>query len=433
VIPGSRAWCGALALALLIPAGAAAQAPRNPFAELFGRAPQRTGREFTAVQFRMDTGAQWGQTVEAVSLPVETVPDGLAGAADASLIGDFVRDRIQARGLAHYRYQAFRQDPVFGAPAFDGGGDVNVELTTRLSLQGGGQYARSPYYSMVWLASAPPGPIAPPVRAPILLMENETLEGSAGITSNYTRRSSLSLTGFVRETRFDALPQNDFRARGARALWKHQMSRDLALRAGYGREELRQRPQGVETRLVNELIDLGVEYARGLSLARRTTLSFGTETSMIQEAAGFRHFRVNGHFLLERQFKRSWLTQLSAHRATEFLPGFTAPVFTERAQASLNGYLAKRLLLNVNAAGGQGEVGFNDPRKFVSYTGDARLTLALTRRVGLFTQYFYSHYQSPADPENLFVVPRLARQSVSVGVQTWFSLIDKEKVTSDTR
>ena len=425
---GSRAWRSALALALLIPGIAAAQPPRNPFADLFGRAPQRTGREFTALQFRMETGVQWGRTMEEDFLPGDPVPDGLAGGAEASLMGEFARDRIQGHGQGRYGYQEFRQEPAFGVPSFSGSGNINVEVTTRLSLQGGAQYARSPYYNMVWLAAAQDGPVPPPDRAAILMLENDTLEGSAGITHNYSRRSSLSVTGFVRETRFDSLPQNDFRAIGGRALWKRNMTRDLAIRAGYGREELRQDRLGVEERFVNELIDVGVEYARGFSLARRTALSFGTETSMISEQQGFRHFRLNGHFLLEHQFLRSWNTALSVNRATEFLPGFTAPAFTESAQASLNGYLATRLLLNLNASAGQGEVGFNDSRKFVSYTGSARLTVAVTRRLGVFTQYAYTQYQSPPDPQTLFFIPRLARQSVSVGVQTWLSLIDKQKV-----
>ncbi|HWI20383.1 MAG TPA: hypothetical protein VNT81_21660, partial [Vicinamibacterales bacterium] len=58
-----RALTGALALAACLPAPASAQAPRNPFTELFGRTPQREGKEFTSVYLRSQIGLQWGQTL----------------------------------------------------------------------------------------------------------------------------------------------------------------------------------------------------------------------------------------------------------------------------------------------------------------------------------------------------------------------------------
>ncbi|HYE86791.1 MAG TPA: hypothetical protein VEA16_10580 [Vicinamibacterales bacterium] len=430
----SRALAGALALVFIVPAAVTAQTRRNPFTDLFGRSPDRTGREFTSVQLRSEAGAQWGTTLKEEFLePGTRLPDGLAAGADLSMIGYYVRDRVQMRGQGRYSYQEYRQPQAFGAPAYDGGGHVNLQATTRLSFQGGGRFTRSPFYHLVWLAPEQFAPMQPVDRAAIVMMENDTIEGSAGATSNYTKRSSLSITGHVRETRFARRPQFDLSSRGARGQWKRQLTRDMAVRAGYGREEMRHRPEGVERLFVNEIFDVGVDYAQALSLARRTTFSFATETSMVRENAGPKRFRINGHVMLERHFQRTWIAQLSGHRTTEFLPGFRSPVFTERAQASLAGYLAPRLLLNMNASGGQGQAGFSDPRKFISYQGDAKVTVAVTRHLGVFTQYVYHHFQSPPDPQAMFAFPRVARQAVSVGVQTWISLIDKDKVTSDPR
>jgi hypothetical protein len=428
-----RACSGALALALCLPSIAVAQAPRNPFADLFGRTPQREGKEFTSVYLRTEIGAQWGHTLrQDVELP-DALPAGFAAGGSVSMNGDVVRDRYQLRGQGRYGYQEYRQTPAFGAPAMDASVGANVKLTTRLNVEGGANYARSPFYQLLWFAPSASGSIQPLDTAALLMSQNETIGATAGITSNYTRRSSLSLIGFARETRFSTQPDNDFSSVGGRVRWNRQMSRDLSVHLGYGREELRAGRAGKVDRFVNELLDIGVDYAKGIEIMRRTTFSFGTETSMTRENQGTRHFRVNGHMMLERAFNRTWLTQISGRRTTEFLPGFRSPIYTDRGEAMVAGYLSKRLILNLHAGGGQGQVGFSDPRKFISYTGDAKLTFAMTRHLGVFTQYVYYHYQSPPDPQAILILPRVARQAVSVGIQTWFSLIDKERVQRDPR
>ncbi len=429
-----RAIGGALALAVIVPAAAHAQSEQNPFAELFGRAPDRGGREFTAVQFRTLAGAQTVQTLESNFAEASALPDGPAAGGQASLDVDYVRSRIQGGVFSRYSYQQFMNVPEFEASTYDGGMRVNLDATTRLSFQAGGRYSQSPYYRLQWLAPSAGGAVFMPAdSAAIALLQNESIEATDGVSSSSTRRSSLTLQAFARETRFDHQPQHDFSARGFRGLWRRQMSRDLALHAGYGREELFPSIEGVRTPLVKELIDIGVDYAKALTVARRTNLSFSTETTVLQENAGPKRFRVNGSINLERYFNRTWVARLNVRRDTEFLPGFQAPVFTERARITLSGFLATRLILHLNADGGQGEVAFYDSRKFISYAGDARLTFAMSRHFGLFTQYDYYQFQNPPEATVLSIAPRMARQAFSIGVQAWVPLLDKEKVTSDTR
>lgn len=427
-----RAWRGALALLVLVPVVASAQPPRNPFAELFGRTPERSGREFTAVQFRSSAGAQIGQNLEQqFTAPAEGIPEGMSANGAASLSAEYMRDRVQISGTGRYSYQEYRQPRAFGAPAYDAGVRINLVPTTRLSFQAGGNFSRSPFFRLMWLGGDAAG--IPQDRSALLMTQNDTVEGSAGFTSQYTKRSSFTVSGVTRQTRFEVSPDQNYSSIGGRVQWKRQMTRDLAIRAGYGREELRQKIEGLATTFTNELLDLGIEYSRSFSLGRRSSFSFGTETSMLRENEGARRFRLNGNAQLERRFLRSWQAQLSARRATEFLPGFVAPVLTEHGNFALAGYLAKRLALHVNADGGQGEAGFNDPRKFISYGANAKLTLAVTRHLGVFTQYLYYHYQMPPDPLAMLLLPRGARQAFSVGVQTWVSIYEKEKVIRDPR
>jgi hypothetical protein len=428
-----RAWCGAAALALLVPTFAAAQ-PGNPFSDLFGRAPEASGKEYTAVQFRTTTGAQWGQTLQADFEQADTVPEGLAGSADASLLGEFIRSRVQIVGHGRYSYQEYRQQPAFGAPGFEAGGRVNFQATTRLSLQGTGQFVRSPFFQMMWMEPAfYAAPTRPADSAAILLMGNDSVEASAGLTHRLTQRSSISALAFARETRFDDVVGHDFSSRGGRATWTRSLSRNFGVRAGYGREELRQTTGGADERFVNELIDIGIDFSKGFTMGRRATFSFATETSMLRENGGPRQLRLNGNASFERRFMRTWVTQLSARRATEFVPGFRAPVFTDRGSVSLAGYLSKRLLFQTQAEAARGQVGVGDARAFRSYVGSTTLTVAATRHIGVFTQYVYNHYQMPPDPLAVLAMPQLARQAVSIGVKTWVQLLDKKKVPIDPR
>ena len=128
-----RAIGGALALTLIVPAAASAQPEQNPFASLFGRAPEREGREFTAVQFRSATGAQWAQTLESNFDESTMVPEGIAAGADASLddVKNDRRSNIRAAAAVLRSYaddlEIDRDDLGAWAPAIASMSDIAVE------------------------------------------------------------------------------------------------------------------------------------------------------------------------------------------------------------------------------------------------------------------------------------------------------------------
>ena len=423
-----------MALAL-VPVVAGAQTARNPYADLFGRAPSQGGGEMTSVQVRSTAGAQIGQTLQADFDQQNVVPEGVAAGADASMTAQIIRPRVQFVGQGRYSYQEFRQPPAFGAPGFDAGGRVNVSLTTRVSLQGGAQFVRSPFFSLMWMGPETFGAPAPPVNntSAMLMLSNDSAEVNGGLTAQIGKRTSFSALGFTRQTEFASSPQSDFSTVGGRAVLRHQLTRSLGVRAGYAREQLRAAPESGADNYVNEILDVGVDFAKGFSMGRRTMFVLATETSMVREDGGDRQFRLNGTVGFERRFLRTWITQLTARRATEFVPGFIGPVFTDHGTVSLAGYLTKRLLFNASGDGGRGAVGRTDGNQFISYTGNAALTFAVTRHFGVFGQYGYYRYQMPSDPLALVTVQHLSRQAVSIGVKTWISIIDKEQVPSDPR
>jgi hypothetical protein len=425
---------GALALLVLVPIVAAAQ-ERNPYAGLFGRPPHRTGREFTSLQFRTQVGVQIGDTLDQTfASPEGEIPEGIAGGADAVLTLDHVGERLNGQLHGRAAYQEYRQEPSFGVPAYDAGGQFSYKLTTRLAFDGSARYVRAPFVNTVRLDPWYFGDQAvyPADSYAALLMRNDTVESTAGFTSQYTKRSSVSGWALYRQTRFEDAPQDNFETRGFRARWQRTMTRDLAVHAVYGRDEVQQRQSDAQ-HYINEIIDIGVDYAHALSLSRRTTLSFQTQTSMLRENGTKGRFRLNGGVDLQKAFMRTWSAGGGIHRTTEFLPGYAAPVLADQAQLSISGYLATKLIFYANADAERASIGFGTPRDMLLYSGSTRLVVALTRHFGLFSQYYYYHHELPPGAEASLLLPRIARQSFSVGIQAWMPLVDKDKVTRDTR
>ncbi|HUQ87463.1 MAG TPA: hypothetical protein VM096_07890 [Vicinamibacterales bacterium] len=430
----ARAWCSAVALTLLLPAIAGAQERRNPFTELFGRLPERQGGDVTKIDFRTTSGVQFSQILETdPAAGGGDVPEGLAGSADGMFSLLHATDRLQSQAHARIGYQEYRSDPVWGAPAYDTGGQVSVRASQRLSIDAGGRFTRAPYFQLLPSPAFVFGDVGlagDPFIA--YLTDNQSVEGRAGITADYTKRSSLGISGTWTETHFLKASEDDFSARGFRAQWRRRMSRDLSVHVAYARDEMRQRRLGAD-RFMNESFDVGVDFATSLPLARRTTLSFVTETSVLRENAGKRHFRLNGTAELAHGFKRTWRSSLSVLRATDFLPGFTAPVFSDTARASLSGYLAKRFILNAGFNATQSQIGFSNGGDYLTYSGDSRLTFAISRHYGIFGQYVYYHYRLPSTAESIVPLPQLSRQSYAFGVRTWLPIVNKDKVKSDPR
>jgi hypothetical protein len=432
-----RSGCGAVALSLLAATVAGAQdrpePRRNPFADLFGRAPDKTAKEYTRLDFNTLSGVQSAQTLDGDLREANGIQDGISGSAAAMLALEHIRDRFRARAHGRGSYQEFRQERPFGAAAYDGGAQLTVQPATRLVFDASARVTRSPFFHTLQLSPFDLSrPALPADSFAIRLLNNTSYEGAAGVVSNYTRRSSVTASVHRRETLFDESRQNNFSSSGAEIQWKRRMSRDLSVHAGFGRDEVRQRRDDASP-FVNERIDIGVDYSRSVAVGPRTALSFSTDTSVVRENDGPKHYRVNGAIDLDKRFNQSWQAMIGARRSTDFLPGFGQPVLSDRGHASLAGYLTRRLSLNVNAAAGRGQLGFGDARAFHMYSGDARLTVAVSRHIGIFTQYVYYHYQLPPDASSVVLVPRLSRQALSIGFQTWLPIIDKDKVSRDPR
>lgn len=431
----ARLWRGLFAVALLaLPSAAAAQNP-GPYGGLFGRTPPNTGQEVTRVEFRTTIGGQYdGLAPGSPSASDPNAPKGgTMGAANAGVGFERRRDRLQLRGRTSATYHEFFQTQAFGAQGYDADATVLAKLTTRFAIDGSVIAIRSPFYQLPFLQlTANPEVAVPGDRLSAHLLKNDTLEGLIGFTSQFTRRSSLAASISRREIRFHEQPEHNYQGWAARGDFRRRLSRDLSLHVSYGREEAHQKSLS-EGLYVHEYVDAGFDLDRQISIARRTTLGFYMQPSMLRETDGPRRYRLNGGATIRRSFRRTWYASLLANRDTEFHPGFVAPLFSNGASVGWGGLFGPRTEWTGTIGVRRGQIGFDRLNEFLSYSGTTRLSTGLTKKTGLYAQYTYYAYELPPGSTVVGLIPELSRQQFAIGVTLWLPIFTHVRAPRDPR
>lgn len=421
---------------LLLPPPVFAQGT-GPFGGLFGRRPERTGRTFTGLDFRTSAG---GQYEDAVLLDEETPleerpPSGTAAGASASLNFQRATNRLQLNLSSTVSQHQYLSPQSYGATTVGAEAQVVGDVSTRLSVQTAAGYRRSPFFEALPTLYDPllsSGIYIPGTVMSTRSLMNDTWTGMAGFTARYSKRSTFHAGASRRETRFANAPGNNFSMDSVEAIWTRRMTDDVGLHAGYRLETAT--PQAAsDERFIHETFDIGLDFTRELSLARRTSLAFGAGTSAVRERGGARRYRLNGDITLSRAFKRTWGTGVGVHRETQFLAGFFQPVLSDRASAFVSGLLSRRVEWLASVGGGRGQFGFDASTTFLNAGFVTRTNVAVTRHVALYGQYSFYHYEISTDVPSIGLRPQLDRQAIAVGISVWVPIINQVRAPRDPR
>lgn len=422
-----------IAALLLLPAAAFAQGNPGPFGGLFGRTPERTGSEFTAIDFRSAFAGQYDDAVLVdESVPDEDVPrSGYTSGVNTGLVFERQSDRLLFRAQGGATYQEYYRKPVFGATSYDAAMQFRAEPATRFHLQGQAGYFRSPFFRMVpGVSPFDSAVITPGDPFAVRLIRNQSYDASGGFVSQYSKHSSLTVTATQRETRFGETERNTFNVLGMEARWRRQLSRGFAVHAGYGRERYRYSSLQ-ETLALYELIDIGVDFNRQLSVSRRTSLAFTTETAAVKRPLTGRRYRLNGHANLTTLFGKTWRASAGVSRNTEFLPGFFEPLFTDSVTGMVGGMFSKRAEWLTTISAGKGTFGFDNNGRYATGNTLSRLNWALTRRLGVFAEYSVYYHKIPPTVVAFVVPNQVSRQAFAVGFNTWIPILNKVRAPRD--
>lgn len=241
---------------------------------------------------------------------------------------------------------------------------------------------------------------------------------SAGINHELSRRTSVSF-GYSRQSNngVDTDRTQTYESLGGR--FSHGLSRNLSLRLGYGYAVGRFAEPVLGDRYGSHSIDGGIDFAKALSISRRTQIEFGTGTSVISDGITSR-FHMGGSARLTREIGRTWAAGVAYDRSAQFLQVFRQPAFTDSVTASLSGMVNRRVEYRVATGWMTGALGLNAAasRGFNSYYAATGATVGLSRHLAIGAGYTYYHYRfDRAADLPAGAVTELSRHAVQAGLQ----------------
>jgi hypothetical protein len=358
---------------------------------------------------------------------------GTAAGASGSLAHARRSSRIQWVSSVASSMRMYDTTRDATAATFSGQTALTGTVSRRVSLSGSGGLSYSPYYDFGpgldgRLSNV--GAFGGGFGVATAAERNVAATAGAGMNVRLSSRNTFDVNGNLRRHEFLDQDENSFDSWGVLGQFRHQISRGLAFHAGYGREYGRY--VGGDRDVASDIIDVGVDYGDTLTFARRTALSFRTSTAAIRWADDT-HYRINGNAALTRGFGRSGSVQLSYDRSTEFDAAFREPILRDQVSAGVNNQLGRRTSWSAQIGYMRGNIGFDSAAGDVdSYNAGGSVSVAVNRRIGLFTDYSFYRYEVPAGSTVFTSLQKFSRQSVTAGLTLWVPLIS-ERSSSDSR
>ena len=419
---------------LLVPGLAFAQVNPGPFGGLFGRAPSREGVDYRVFEIRASGGAQWNDflTEQPPDQPEPPFAGGL-GHATAAMAYFRGSDRLDLQAGSRAEYRDSFEEPTRGT-TFDGGMMLTGRLTTRVTTDIAVNYRRSPFYQFyptyTWIGD---GVVIPGVPYDVKTIGYHSGDVRVGGSYQYSKGSTLTASASRGEMWFSSSPINDVTLSTYEGLWTRRLNRSFLLRLGYRHRDTRHHTAAIPN-LVEEEIDVGVDFHRALTISPRTTVAFTTHTSIARRPNEDPLYRLNGDFRLTKQFQRTWKLELDARRATEVLAGFGEPLFSDSLAVSMSGLLSHRIEFMTMLSGKRGRFGYEGERgPFTMAGATTSLNIALARRLGVYAQYGFYHHSAPTDAFSITAIGELSRQTFTAGITTWIPVYTRERTPSDSR
>jgi hypothetical protein len=207
------------------------------------------------------------------------------------------------------------------------------------------------------------------------------------------------------------------------------MTRDLSLRLGY---RYTRADYGDRITEVHRP-DVGLDFARALSLTRRTSLTFGvgTEATVYQDRT---RFHAVGNVNVLHEIGRSWTAGGTYQRGTYFVATLSEPITGDSGSVQLNGLITRRLNFSATAGASTGQMGFGSGHDFDSYRGSLSLSTALNRFMNVGVDYAYYKYVFDSA---VVLEPGLAsdinRQSIRAHISFWAPIFNKARRPNASR
>jgi len=257
-------------------------------------------------------------------------------------------------------------------------------------------------------------------------------ETRLSLEQGLTRRSSVTILGEYHWSTFDdQRTAHALSAYGAGGRYQYTLARDVSVRLGYVHRRV-QFGGSAGTWGLHD-IDAGIDYARSLSVSRRTRMDFHVGSSAMSalsseggDRAVSRRYAIIGDAGLSHDMGRTWRARVGYNRSVGIDEALAQPFLADALQTSLTGSFNRRVSFGASAATSRGELGDGSVggADFRTYQATSSVTVGLHSWLALVTEYLYYYYDTGQGVELAFGVPgKLSRHSVRVGVSLWTPLL----------
>lgn len=386
----------------------------------------------TTLRLSLSTFGGYDTDVTGTATDADTAPSAPYGGGMVSLNFQKRTDKIafSTRGSTDYRY--YRTDEPVSAVSYSGNSVFAADLTSRLnvSASANAQYSPRFVFSLLPLAGDLPIDTAPPPADYGVSMDS-TMSYVVGSTLGFrvSRRSTLNLavSGGEQKLLEDKI---DLRSKSYGGGYSYAVTRYAKLRVGYTQQDSDYPAFGPSIparRYSHRSYDVGVDYSRPLSVSRRTSISFGSGSSAIDNGLET-FYNVTATAALVHQMGRTWEANAAYARGLGVVAGFAQPFFADSVNGTIRGQLSRRLALEVTAGYANGNVGLGSRAEdYVSFQANSRLEWVVQREhVGVYGNYYYYAYEFDSSTPLVASIPRqVDRHGVRAGLIFRFPLLQE--------
>ena len=418
-------------------AGDDTETDRRPYRAVFGGAGTRTDLTRT-----LDFNGAVTEAYDDDRLADVAAPDAsrLANSDGfySGLVGDLAFRRKGGRlelvlnGGGNARYYSDLKKAL--APDYHVGTGLSARMSPRTQVRVDQAFSYAPVDLLgVFVGALPPtlGQVAP-VATDFAVNDNRSYSNSTSgqVSRRMSARSDVTMNGsmLLRHFLADHSGSNRFRERGAGGVYAYRLNAGASVRLGYGyRQAEYQGASGASPNPAEHALDIGIDLHRTLSDSRRTAFTLKTGSAVLQAPspsnplASTRQLRILVDASLAHEMGETWHLVGSYRRGSDLVVGLTSPIFSDALTISTNGFLSRRVDFISAFSYSTGEPSLaTTSQTFTTYTGNARLRVAIHQRwatTAEYLHYFYDFSKTPQLAQGFD--PRFSRNLLRVGLSLW--------------
>ena len=188
---------------------------------------------------------------------------------------------------------------------------------------------------------------------------------------------------------------------------------------------------GVSQRYYSQGADAGFDFAKALSLTRKTTATFSVGMAGMTDGEQTQ-YAVTGQATIMREIARSWRASASYNRYVTYAQAFTKPILSDSLTAEVSGLFNRRTRFQAAIGTSFGVVGLSSPGTsdddYDAWYATTSVGYAISRHLDAGARYWYTHHRFDRTlslPTDLLF--ETGRHGVSAYLTAWIPLMSRAR------